>query len=243
MKLLLFLAGIAMLTGSFKSTHLMNEMIIPQPLLVLKCNDFNVNGRGTNPEWNKTKWNMLVKLDSGGSNYESKFKILYSSTGIYVLFYGKDKKISTRFDKDFQDLYQGDVFEVFFHPNPALPLYFEYEINQLNKELVLLVPHFGNRVHGWLPWHYEKNRMVKKAVTVADGKMELNASISSWNAELFFPYTLFSPLENVPPVSGTVWNANFYRLDYDSGKMIKWAWSPVEKSFHEFEKFSQVKFE
>lgn len=58
---------------------------------------------------------------------------------------GDDHKITTTYKKDFDDLYKGDVFEVFFHPNPKEPVYFEYEINALNKELVLLVPNFNKK--------------------------------------------------------------------------------------------------
>jgi hypothetical protein len=54
---------------------------------------------------------------------------------------------------------------------------------------------------------------------------------------------LFIPMSNIPPGPGTIWKANFFRLDYDTGKMIKWAWSPVERTFHEFAKFRPVQFE
>src|SRR5688572_828655 len=57
------------------------------PLVVKKCPDFNLTGTGDNNEWNRTEWNYLAKLDTGGKNYSSKFKILYSAKGIYVLFY------------------------------------------------------------------------------------------------------------------------------------------------------------
>src|SRR5215204_6260018 len=63
-------------------------------LLVKKCNDFAVTGNGTDPEWTKTEWNPLTKLDEGGKPNASKFKILYSETGIYVLFQGEDEKIT-----------------------------------------------------------------------------------------------------------------------------------------------------
>lgn len=238
MKLIFLLTGILIVTGSYK--------IIPskaEPLLVRKCSDFTPTGKGNDIQWEKAAWNILTKLDTGDSSYESKFKILYSSAGIYLLFYGKDNKITTQFDQDFQDLYKGDVFEAFFHPDSVMPLYFEYEINQLNKELVLLVPHLENRVYGWLPWHYENKRIIKKFVDLVNGKMEPGSVLSSWTAEIFFPFEIFQPLGNTPPTSGTIWNANFYRLDYDSGTMIKWAWSPVEKSFHEFDKFGQIRFE
>jgi len=63
------------------------------------------------------------------------------------------------------------------------------------------------------------------------------------DGDKFFPYRILNPLLNVPPVSGTRWNANFCRLDYDSGSMVKWAWSPVEKSFHEYKKYFSILFE
>ena len=213
------------------------------PLLVKKCADFNINGKGDDEQWSKTDWNFLTKLDEGGQTNETKFKILYSANGVYVLFNGDDNKISTRYNKDFDDLFKGDVFEVFFHPDTSTATYLEYEINQLNKELVLLVPKINGKAYGWIPWHYEGKRTIKKKINVVGGKMIPDAAITSWSAELFFPYDLFAPLSNVPPTSGTVWNANFYRLDYDTGKMIKWAWGPVHESFHELEKFRPIKFE
>ena len=213
------------------------------PLLVKKCRDFELTGKGNNPEWDKAAWNVLTKLDTGGRNYDSRFKILYSNTGIYLFFSGEDDVITTEYDKDFGDLYKADVFEAFFHTEPKTPLYFEYEINQLGKELVLIIPNLKNSFYGWIPWHYENERRVKKMISITGGKMESNSRITSWSAELFFPFALFKPLENVPPASGMVWNANFYRIDYDSGKIKRWAWAPVENSFHAFEKFLQIVFE
>ncbi|MFI5192833.1 MAG: carbohydrate-binding family 9-like protein [Chitinophagales bacterium] len=213
------------------------------PLVVMKCNDFDVTGDGRDPEWKKTGWHPLTRLDSAGVPYATRFKILYSAKGIYVLFDGQDNRISTNYDQDFQDLFKADVFEVFFHPDTTLPMYLEYEVNALDKELVLLIPNLNGRVSGWIPWHYEKGRQVKKMVHVTGGKPAMNGIINSWSAELFFPYSLFSPLGNVPPVSGMIWHANFYRLDYDSGTMVKWSWAPIEHSFHEFRKFGSMVFE
>jgi hypothetical protein len=243
MKLLIYLLAIIIINGhaAIGREKVQSQDTIPLP--VKKCSDFTLTGTGDNNEWTRTEWNYLTKLDTGGKTYTSKFKILYSAKGIYVLFNGDDDKISTQYDKDFEDLWKGDVFEAFFHTDPGTPVYFEYEINQLNKELVLLVPKINGKFYGWIPWHYEKDRIIKKMVNVAGGKNIANSAITSWSAELFFPYDLFSPLGNVPPTSGTIWNANFYRLDYDSGKMKKWAWGPVQKSFHELEKFRPIKFE
>jgi hypothetical protein len=212
-------------------------------LRVYTTPDFPLNGKGDHANWARTSWNSLHQIDAGVTGYTSQFKILYSPTGIYVLFQGKDKKITTQFAEDFEDLFNGDVFEVFFHPKPTTPLYFEYEINALGKELVLMIPNLKGKQMGWRPWHYEGNRKVLKQVYIEGGEALPGAAIQSWSAELFFPYTLLLPLENVPPTPGMCWKANFCRLDYDTGRMIKWSWSPVQISFHEFQAYRTIEFQ
>jgi hypothetical protein len=237
-----FLGVLALLLVQLLGNSLYSQDLSSRSLQVIKCNDFSINGKGTNPEWEKTSWHTLTRLDSSGIHYATRFKILYAAKGIYVLFEGNDNRISTTFNEDFQDLYNADVFEVFFQPDTTMPLYLEYEINALNKELVLLIPNLTGRASGWLPFHYDAKRVEKK-VNIVGGKAETGASIKSWSAELFFPYRIFDPLLNVPPVIGTVWHANFYRLDYDSGSMVKWSWAPIAHSFHEYKKFGSIIFE
>jgi hypothetical protein len=236
------LSILALLLMQLWVNNLYSQDLPSRSLRVIKCNDFGINGKGNNPEWEKTSWHPLTRLDSTGISYATRFKILYGAKGIYVLFEGDDNRISTTFNEDFQDLYNADVFEVFFQPDTAMPLYLEYEINALNKELVLLIPNLTGRASGWLPFHYDTKRVEKK-VNIVGGKAAMGASIKSWSAELFFPYGIFDPLLNVPPVSGTVWHANFYRLDYDSGSMVKWSWAPIARSFHEYKKFGSIIFE
>lgn len=83
------------------------------PLLVKRCNDFTLTGKADSKQWESTAWNLLIKLDSGGRNYQSKFKILYSASGIYVFFSGEDSLVTTVYDQDFGNLFRGDVFEAF----------------------------------------------------------------------------------------------------------------------------------
>jgi len=95
------------------------------------------------------------------------------------------------------------------------------------------------KITGWRPWHYEKERLVQKAVNIVkDSK-----GMQSWTAECFFPYALLQPLQATPPKKGTVWNANFCRLDYDAGHMVKWSWSPIKVTFHEFKAFKSIRFQ
>lgn len=218
--------------------------VVKEPLPVKACVDFSITGSGDNSEWNKATWNRLTKLDEGSEAYETLFKILHSSTGIYVLFQGVDTKITTQSYQDYEAIFNGDVFEVFFHPDPTVPVYFEYEVNPLDKELVLCISRQSGRMNSWIPWHRgPENGIVQKKVSI-DGEKQVGSSIKSWKAEIFFPYGSLGLLPGVPPEPGSLWNANFCRLDYDTGTMIKWSWSPsIKSSFHELEAFLSIRFE
>ncbi len=211
-------------------------------LIVNHCADFELNGKGDNPQWNNVGWTRMSLLNETDVNLETKFKMLYSETGIYVLSYCEDNLISTSYENDQDDIWEADVFEVFLHTDPNNPVYFEYEINPLNTELVLLIPNNEGDFMGWAPWHYEGERKIRKAVHIMGGKAETGAKIKGWTAEMFFPYALFKGFKNSPPKPGTEWKGNFYRMDYDTGKRISWCWAPIEKTFHEYKKFRPIFF-
>jgi hypothetical protein len=172
------------------------------PLKVSRCHDFAITGEGNNAEWKKAVWHPLIKLDSAGPDYATAFKILYSSTGIYLLMEGEDHKITTKFDQDFQHLFDGDVFEVFLQPDTTQPVYLEYEVNALNKELALMVSKANGRYAVLSSFHYADPNKAKKMTHVGGGKAEMNSTIRSWSTELFFPYGVLSLLQDVPPVRG-----------------------------------------
>jgi hypothetical protein len=101
-----------------------------------------------------------------------------------------------------------------------------------------MVPNNDGKARGWLPWHYEGNRKIRKATSAVGGDVKSGAEVTGWKAEVFIPYELLRPLRNVPPKPGTRW-----RVDYDEGKQTEWDWSRVGPSFHEFQKFGTLVFE
>ncbi|MEP7257033.1 MAG: carbohydrate-binding family 9-like protein [Flavitalea sp.] len=213
---------------------------------VKKCADFEIDGKGMNAIWATTSWGVMTKLDPEGKPYVSKFKVLYSEKGLYILFAGEDDKITTKDYKDFEEIYEGDVFEVFFHPQKDKPQYFEYEINQLDKQLILTLVHTPGENVAWAPWNYEyrNKQILKRKVDVAGGGKVVNGRIRSWTAELFFPYSIFGLLPGVPPKSGDTWDANFCRIDYDSGSQVEWSWSKaITTNFHDLDKLGAITFE
>ena len=49
------------------------------------------------------------------------------------------------------------------------------------------------------------------------------------------------PVISGPPVKGSRWRANFYRIDYDHGQS-EWSWLPVPGTFHDYKRFGTLEF-
>lgn len=212
-------------------------------LRVRRTEDFAVNGKGEAAAWEGIAWEPLNLRASGGHQYRTRVKMLYSATGIYVLMDAEDSLITAAMDEDFLDLWNEDVFEFFLWPDERHAVYFEYEISPLGFELPIIIPNFGGKFLGWRPWHYEGERKTQKATTVVGGPKQSGADVKGWKAEVFVPYDLLEPLQNVPPKPGTRWRANFYRVDYDDGKSTSWDWARVGRSFHDYNNFGTLIFE
>jgi hypothetical protein len=216
----------------------------PRPSLIVKrCDEFAITGKGDAAAWRITEWTNLNLRPKGTHDYSARFKILHSATGLYILFDGTDKVLTATMQEDFLDLWNEDVYECFFWTSEEHPIYFEYEISPLGYELPILVPNFGNQFLGWRPWHYEGNRKIQKAVSAEGGPNQPLAEVQSWRAELFIPFDLLKPLQNVPPKPGTSWRANFYRVDHDGKLTSGWDWARVGTSFHDYKNFGTLVFE
>jgi hypothetical protein len=204
--------------------------------------DFELTGDGSAEAWQRAAWVPLQRLKEGSLEYETRVKVLYSVTGLYVLMDGTDARITATMNEDFLDLWNEDVFEVFLWTDERMPLYFEYEISPLGHELPILVPNFDGDFLGWRPWHYEGERRTRRATTTLGGPRESGATVTGWRAEVFIPWALLKPLRGVPPRAGSRWRANFYRIDHDGGTPTSWAWAPVDGTFHEFRRFGILRF-
>ena len=238
---LLVLFTVAIVLHATSAVHA-EEEVTPQ-ITVKSCDDFVVTGKGDADAWMTTSWVDLHRRPGGEHDYSARFKMLYSPTGVYVVFDGTDQVLTATMKEDFLDLWNEDVYECFFWTNEEHPIYFEYEISPLGYELPILVPKLDGKYLGWRPWHYEGDRRIQKKVSATDGQNESMAQVSGWRAEVYIPYDLLRPLSHVPPQSGTRWRANFYRVDYDGNRVTGWDWARVGPSFHEINGFGTLVFE
>lgn len=239
----LFIAAIALTPILLPESVANGEAPEAKSMTVKRCDDFAITGTGSEQAWQSTEWVELSRRPGGKHDYDARFKMLYSSTGVYVLFDGSDRVLTATMTEDFMDLWNEDVFECFFWTDEQHPVYFEYEISPLGYELPILVPNLDGQFLGWRPWHYEGDRRIQKKVSAEGGSNESMSNVTRWRAEVYIPYELLKPLRNVPPESGTTWRANFYRVDYDNDQVTGWDWARVGPSFHEFKKFGTLVFE
>lgn len=176
-------------------------------------------------------------------SYKTEGRILYSETGLYVRADCEDRKLTATLQKDNEDLFNEDVIEVFIWPEESRRVYFEYEISPLGFELPLIIPNPHGRFMGWLPWHYEGDRKVKRFVRVHGGTATPGAAVTGWTTEFFIPFALLLGIMDAAPSAGTRWRANFYRIDYDDGKKTHWAWAPLSiRTFHAPDEFGVLVF-
>jgi hypothetical protein len=211
-------------------------------ITVAKCQDFKVTGDGSSAEWSKTQWIDIPQRAEKPVTYQTRAKVLYSETGIYFLFDCQDRVLNATMDEDNMNLWEEDVVEVFLWTEEDFPVYFEYEISPLNFELPIIVPNYNGHFYGWLPWHYEGERKIQHETSIRGGEKKPKAEIEAWMAEFFIPYKLLTPLQNIPPESGTRWRANMYRIDYDQGP-TQFTWQKVSGTFHDYKKFGTFLFQ
>ena len=213
-------------------------------VIIKQTTDFDITGKGDALQWNSTNWITIPFLMGNGRKNDTKAKLLYSATGIYCLFSCADDVLTVTQQQDGLPLWEEDVVELFLQPDPSQTNYFEYELSPMNYELPLIVFNKAGNLNRWVPFQYPDDRRTRHAVTVRGGEALPGALVQGWTAEFFVPYPLISPLMIAPPVAGSKWKGNLYRIDYDyNNEETLWALYKNSGNFHEYNNFGFFHFE
>jgi hypothetical protein len=211
-------------------------------ITAIETTDFDITGDGNSENWQSANWINIEQRSNLNFKMETKVKVLYSKSGIYFLYKNQDSKINASITENGKWLWTEDVVEVFIWTDTKEEVYFEYELSPLNYDLPLLIMNIEGKPHRWQAWYYEDDRKIQHKTAIRGGKKESGASIESWTAEFFIPYSLLSSMKQVPPSAGTEWRINFNRMDYLNDKVIYWSWQDLPESFHEINKFGSLVF-
>ncbi|MCS5627467.1 MAG: hypothetical protein NZ935_07795, partial [Planctomycetes bacterium] len=60
---------------------------------VVKVNDFEITGSGGAEAWTKAAWGEMKREGKDGLTYFSRFKAVYSATGLYFFMTGSDERL------------------------------------------------------------------------------------------------------------------------------------------------------
>lgn len=185
---------------------------------------------------------LLLSDGSGTPTQETEVRACWDDECLYVSFACKDTDIWGRFEKRDDPLYEEEVVEVFLCPTGDLRHYFEFELSPNNVLFDARVFNPEGDRRTMLVDREWNAAGIRTAVRVS-GRINDRASRDiGWIAELAIPFRDLGLAG--PPAPGTVWRANFYRIE--RGEVTEFtAWSPTFRDppdFHVPERFGELLF-
>jgi len=180
-------------------------------------------------------------MDGGKAEVETKAKLLWDDKMLYVAFEMEDRDVWTTLLKHDDKLWTQEAVEMFIDADGDGKTYVELQANPK-----------GVSFDSWLPT-YRKNENdwdagLKVGVTV-DGTVDVRTDIDKgWIVEMAIPLEAArgkeKTMKNVPPVVGTEWRVNFFRMELPTGHaQTGSAWAPpMVGDFHALDRFGTLAF-
>lgn len=211
---------------------------------VPRTHDFVLADTAPNDCWETLPWVPLCQLEGDtGVAPETRMKMQYSDTGLYILVEGKAETLHCTLEENNAPLFTEDVVEVFVMPDPWQRVYLEYELSPLGYDLTLRVANHLGAFRGFQPWQLPADQQIQKKVVVHGGAQTSGAAITGWTMEIKIPFAWFAPLAVIPPVASAVWYGNVCRIDTEKGVKTHSAWSlPEGRHFHDYTRFGKLRF-
>lgn len=212
------------------------------------CAPLQIDGRLDDPAWKQAEWTSnFVDILGGNADkprYRTRMKMLWDSSFLYIAAQMQEPDVHAKLTEHDSVIFHDNDFEFFLKPDTTGDSYYEFEINANNAtwDLYLNRPY---RLGGKADNTWEATG-VKTAVHVDGTLNDANDKDAGWNVEIALPLTSFASRQQVPPpTTGTVWRANFSRVEWLPGRPREenWVWSPQgEVNMHVPEKWGYLDF-
>lgn len=189
-------------------------------------------GNADNIVWDAVEAIKLVDTVTGDEpRLGTSVRAVWTDRELRIRFEYEDDHIVATMTRRDDPTYEEDVVEVFIDETGEGSPYLEFEVSPTNVvfDAVVTLDSDGT-VHADTSWDAD-------GLGTAAGELAPGLRY----AEFRIPYSNFRQ----PPVNGTVWRWNCYRIDDDKqGQRHYSAWSPTGKAnFHVPEKFGALKFD
>jgi carbonic anhydrase/acetyltransferase-like protein (isoleucine patch superfamily)/bifunctional DNA-binding transcriptional regulator/antitoxin component of YhaV-PrlF toxin-antitoxin module len=192
-----------------------------------------IDGALDDPGWERVPaLSALVHADGGGAPTQpTEVRACWDDRALYVSFACKDTDIWGTFENRDDPLYDEEVVELFLCPTGNLEHYFEIEVSPLNVLFDATVFSPEGRRETMLVDPAWNAAGLRTAVRVSGSLNDRSSGDIGWTVELALPFTDLGL--SGPPAPGTVWRANFYRIERGPATEFT-AWSPTYKSPADF---------
>ena len=157
--------------------------------------------------------------------------LLWDHDALYFAVRMTDKEMRSFGEKHNDQLWNGDVFELFFKPSADSPRYYEFEVNPKAALLELAIPQ--------APFNFDKLAVEPPlgavATVVVNGTLNQPGDVDrGWVVEGKIPWSAFAP-SGGRPAPGAVWRFALCRYDYgpDGTKPVLTSSAPLSQpDFH-----------
>jgi len=196
----------------------------------------------------ETGWAKAPIVAWGPAPYETRFRALWGSDGLFLRFDASDSSPWHTMTQRDEHLWEEEVVEIFLDVNRSGRDYAEIEISPGNVVCDVRMISPWPHKQGDFAWNLE--RLETRVLFSKDGA----GKTTGWTATAFLPWTGFQSLPSakgiaLPPKPRDAWRFNVFRVKRPGGKAapetgaVEAAWSPPPgESFHVPEVFRDLVF-
>ena len=182
---------------------------------------------------------LVETASADPANQRTEVKVMWDSQSLLVCFEMEDIEPTSPYQNHDDPLYESNVAEMFIDPLGGGRVYYELQVNPNNASFDSLVCNNirkagrrGDKFFGFTDWNPASFR--HKSI-IKNG---------SWTVIFSIDFDDLFLARHVPPKSGEVWRANFFRIDQTGGETQYCAWSPTGVvDFHNTKAFGHLIFE
>ena len=218
----------------------------PKRMIVRKLKagtTLTIDGKLDEPAWKEasTTGPFVGTMDGSPAKQQSSARVLWDDKNLYVAFEFQDTDIWSTLEKHDDKLWTQEAAEMFIDADGDGKTYVELQVNPRNVTFDSWLPTYRANDNAW-------DAPLLTAVQVSGTLDNRDDTDTGWTVEMQIPLTVakgrLAEMRGVPPVVGTMWRANFFRMDQAKSKpQMGSAWSPpLVGDFHALDRFGVLHF-
>ena len=138
-------------------------------------------------------------------------RLCYDDAFLYAALDCEDDDVFALYDQRDQNLWESDVVELFFQPDPENPMYYEFEIAPNNTVFDARMVNSGSGgFQRWASW----NGDIQTAVVVRGTLNEWKDRDKGYTVEIAIPWRAFDEVLHGKTPTGQTWKFSAVRVDF-----------------------------